>query len=101
MQLALLGGQIDYSFDNLASAAGNIRAGKLKALAVTTLKRSSAMPDLPTMAVVGLAGFNIDTWFGFFGLAGVPAEQVQRLNHAFVAALNSADVKARLGAQVD
>ena len=96
MQLALLGGQIDYTFDNLASAAGNIRAGKLKALAVTTLKRSSAMPELPTMAEAGLAGFNIDTWFGFFGPAGVPADQVQRLNRAFVAALNSADVKAKL-----
>jgi tripartite-type tricarboxylate transporter receptor subunit TctC len=96
MQLALLGGQIDYTFDNLASAAGNIRGGKLKALAVTTLKRSSAMPELPTMAEAGLAGFNIDTWFGFFGPAGVPADQVQRLNSAFVAALNSADVKAKL-----
>ena len=95
-QLALLGGQIDFNFDNLASAAGNISAGKLKALAVTTLKRSSAMPELPTVAEAGLAGFDIDTWFGFFGPAGVPADQVQRLNRAFVAALNAADVKAKL-----
>lgn len=96
MQLALLAGQIDYTFDNLASAAANIRAGKLKALAVTTAKRASAMPDLPTVAEAGLAGFNIDTWFGFFGPAGLPAGQVMRLNRAFTTALASADVKAKL-----
>jgi tripartite-type tricarboxylate transporter receptor subunit TctC len=96
MQLALLGGQIDFSFDNLASAAGNIRAGKLKALAVTTAARSSAMPDLPTMAEAGLPQVGVDTWFGLFGPAGVPAARVQALNEAFVAALNSADVKAKL-----
>lgn len=96
MQLALLGGQIDFSFDNLASAAGNIRAGRLKALAVTTPTRSSAMPELPTMAEAGLPGVSVDTWFGFFGPAGLPAAEVQRLNRAFVAALESADVKARL-----
>ena len=100
MQLALLGGQIDYTFDNLASAAANIRAGKLKALAVTTARRSSAMPELPTVAESGLAGFNIDTWFGIFGPAGIAPEQVQRLNAAFTAALGSAEVKARLAAMM-
>ncbi len=95
MALALLGGQVDFSFDNLASAAGNIRAGKLKALAVTTAARSSAMPELPTMAEAGFPQVNVDTWFGLFGPAGVPAARVQALNAAFVAALNSADVKAK------
>ena len=96
MQLALLSGQIDFSFDNLASAAGNIRAGKLKALAVTTAARASAMPDLPTMAESGLPQVAVDTWFGLFGPAGVPADKVQALNAGFVAALRSADVKAKL-----
>lgn len=96
MQLALLGAQIDYSFDNLASAAAQIRAGKLKALAVTTPRRSSAMPDLPTMAESGLPGVSVDTWFGFFGPAGLAPDVVQRLNQAFGAALQSADVKTRL-----
>lgn len=96
MQMALLAGQIDFSFDNLASAAGNIRAGKLKALAVTTAARSSAMPELPTMAEAGLPQVGVDTWFGLFGPAGVPAARVRALNEAFVAALDSADVKARL-----
>jgi tripartite-type tricarboxylate transporter receptor subunit TctC len=96
MQLALLSGQIDFSFDNLASAAGNVRGGKLKALAVTTAARAGAMPDLPTMAEAGLPQVAVDTWFGLFGPAGVPADRVQALNTAFATALRSADVKAKL-----
>ena len=96
MQLALLAGQIDFSFDNLASAAGNIRAGKLKALAVTTARRAGAMPELPTMAEAGLPAVAVDTWFGLFGPAGVPVARVQALNAAFTAALRSDDVKAKL-----
>jgi len=96
MMLALLAGQIDFSFDNLASAAGNIRAGRLKALAVTTPQRASAMPDLPTMAQAGLPAVAVDTWFGLFGPAGVPAARVQALNAAFTAALRSDAVKAAL-----
>jgi tripartite-type tricarboxylate transporter receptor subunit TctC len=95
MQLALLSGQIDFSFDNLASAAAQIRAGRLKALAVTTARRSSAMPELPTVAEAGLPGFAVDTWFGLFGPAGLPADQLQRLNAAFTAALGSADVRSK------
>jgi tripartite-type tricarboxylate transporter receptor subunit TctC len=99
-QLALLSGQVDLKFDTLATASGNIKAGKLKALAMTTEKRSSAMPDVPTIAEsgksVGLGHFDIDTWFGLFGPAGLPPEVTQRLNKAFVDALNSAEIKARL-----
>lgn len=94
--LALLSGQTDFSFDNLASAAGNIRAGKLKALAVTTSRRASAMPELPTMAEAGWPAVSVDTWFGLFGPAGVPVARVQALNAAFTAALRSDDVKAKL-----
>ena len=99
-QLALLAGQVDLNFDNLAAAAANIKSGKLKALAVTTRARSSAMPELPTIAEsgkrLGLGEFDINTWFGLFGPARLPADVTQRLNKAFVDALNSPELKARL-----
>ncbi len=99
-QLALVGGQVDFNFDNLAAASANIKSGKLKALAVTTARRSSAMPEVPTVAeagaALGLQAFDISTWFGLFGPAGLPAEITARLNKAFVDALGSAEVKARL-----
>jgi len=101
-QLALLSGQVDLTFDNLASAAANIRSGKLRAIAVTTATRSSAMPELPTIAEagkgLGLDRFAIDTWFGLFGPAKLPPDLTARLNKAFVEALNSPELKARLGA---
>ena len=95
-QLALLSGQVDLNFDNLATASANIKAGKLRALAVTTSKRSSAVPELPTIAETGgpLAGFNINTWFGLFGPAGLPGDVTTRLNKAFVEALASPELKA-------
>jgi len=99
-QLALLAGQVDLNFDNLAAASANIKAGKLKALAVTTAQRSTAMPEVPTIAEsgakLGLARFDIDTWFGIFGPPHLPAEAPARLNKAFVDALASAEVKSRL-----
>ena len=99
-QLALLAGQVDLNFDNLAAASANIKAGKLKALAVTTARRSSAMPDVPTIAEagksLGLGSFDIDTWFGIFGPAHLPGEVTARLNKAFVDAIGSSELKARL-----
>jgi tripartite-type tricarboxylate transporter receptor subunit TctC len=97
-QLALLSGEVDLNFDNLAAASANIKAGKLTALAVTTAQRSSLMPEVPTIAesATGLAGFDIHTWFGLFGPARLPAETTQRLNKAFVDALNSPELKTRL-----
>jgi tripartite-type tricarboxylate transporter receptor subunit TctC len=104
-QLALLAGQVDFNFDNLAAAATNIKSGKLKALAVTTAKRAPALADVPTLQEAarsanlgGLADFDISTWFGLFGPAGLPPETTQRLNSAFVAALGSAELRSRLGA---
>ena len=94
-QLGLLAGQVDLNFDNLAAASANIRAGKLKALAVTTAQRSSAMPELPTVAESGLPGFAVDTWFGFFAPAKTPADVVAKLNEVFVAGPAAPDVKAR------
>ena len=99
-QLALLSGQVDLNFDNLAAASANIRSGKLRAIAVTTAARASAMPEVPTLAEsgrsLGLARFDIPTWFGLFGPAKLPADVTQRLNKAFVDALNSPELKARL-----
>jgi tripartite-type tricarboxylate transporter receptor subunit TctC len=99
-QLALLSGQVDLNFDNLAAASANIRSGRLRALAVTTARQSSAMPDVPTIAEsaadLGLGQFDIHTWFGLFGPARLPADVTARLNRAFVEALNSAEIKARL-----
>ena len=93
-QLALLSGQVDFNFDNLATASANIKVGKLKALAVTTAKRSAALPDIPAMAET-LKGFEIDTWWGLVAPAATPKDVVTRLNQAFVAALNSPGVKTR------
>ncbi|MDE1928649.1 MAG: tripartite tricarboxylate transporter substrate binding protein [Burkholderiales bacterium] len=99
-QLALLSGQVDYTSDNLASAAANIRSGKLLALAVTTAQRSTALPGLPTMAeagaALGLKDFDIGTWFGLFGPARMAPALVARLNKAYVDALAQPAVRARL-----
>jgi tripartite-type tricarboxylate transporter receptor subunit TctC len=97
-QLALVSGQVNLNFDNLAAASANIKSGRLKALAVTTAKRSSAMPDVPTVAEssTAMAGFDVNTWFGLFGPAKMPLEVTARLNKAFVDALNSPEIKARL-----
>jgi tripartite-type tricarboxylate transporter receptor subunit TctC len=99
-QLALVSGQVDFNIDNLAAASANIKSGKLKALAVTTAKRSSAMPELPTIAEagaqLGLANFDINTWFGLFAPARLTPELTGRLNKAFVDALASPEIRARL-----
>ncbi|HSV46936.1 MAG TPA: tripartite tricarboxylate transporter substrate binding protein [Ramlibacter sp.] len=93
-QLGLLSGQVDFNFDNLATASANIRAGKLKALAVTTTQRAASMPDVPTVAET-LPGFSIDTWWGLVVPAATPADTVRKLNAAFTQALQSPEVKSR------
>ena len=93
-QLALLSGQVDFNFDNLATAAPNIRSGKLKALAVTTLTGVSALPGTPPVADT-LKGFAIDTWWGLVAPAATPKDVIARLNQAFVAALNAPETKTR------
>jgi tripartite-type tricarboxylate transporter receptor subunit TctC len=93
-QFALQAGQVDYNFDNLATAAPGIKSGKLKALAVTTLSRSPALPDAPPVADT-LKGFAIDTWWGLVAPAGTPKDVIAKLNQAFVAALNSPEAQAR------
>jgi tripartite-type tricarboxylate transporter receptor subunit TctC len=93
-QLALLGGQVDFNFDNLATASSNIKAGKLKALAVTTAQRSPAMPEVAAVAET-LKGFEVDTWWGLVGPAGLARETTLKLHQAFASALAQPEVKAR------
>jgi tripartite-type tricarboxylate transporter receptor subunit TctC len=93
-QLGLLSGQVDFNFDNLATAAPNIRNGRLTALAVTTPTRSSALPDLPAVAEL-MPGFSVDTWWGLVAPAGTPAAVIAQLNQAFTTALRDADTRSR------
>jgi tripartite-type tricarboxylate transporter receptor subunit TctC len=93
-QLALISGQVDFNFDNLATAAPNIRAGKLKALAVTSAKRSSALPDVPAVAET-YRGFEVDTWWGLVAPKATAQALVDKYNAAFVTALQSEQAKAR------
>lgn len=95
-QLGLLAGQTDFMFDNLASALAQIRAGKLKALAVTTSQRAAGLPEVPTMAESGLQGFDVSTWFGVFAPAGTPAPVVARLNETMTVALRTPEMRERL-----
>jgi len=92
----LLGGQVDYMFDSVTSAKPHIMSGKLKALAVTTAKRSSALPDVPTVAEAGLPGYELTPWFAAFAPAGTPPEIVAKLNAAMRLALSDAKVKTTL-----
>ena len=95
-QLALLSGQVDFNVDNLATAAPNIKSGKLKALAVTTAERSKLLPGVPAMAET-LKGFQIDTWWGLVAPAGTPADVIARLNKAFTDALKAPETQQRFG----
>src|SRR4029077_18635093 len=80
----LLGGQITMSFDTVTPVLPHIKAGKLRALAVTTAKRSSALPDVPTLAEAGLKVFDIGTWFGVLAPAATPKDILTRLNTEMV-----------------
>jgi len=98
----LLGGSADLMFDNLPSSLPHIKAGKLKALAVTSAVRSAVLPDLPTIAEAGgpaLKGFEASSWFGLLAPAGTPADIVNRVQQEVAKSLSSAAVKERLVSQ--
>ncbi|WP_442957729.1 tripartite tricarboxylate transporter substrate binding protein [Polaromonas sp.] len=92
----LLGGQITMSFDTITPVLPHIKAGKLRALAITTGKRSTALPDVPTLDEAGLKGFNLGTWFGVLAPAGTPREIVTRLNTELVKIIQSPDFRKRM-----
>ena len=91
----LLGGQLDFMFDP-GIGLQNVKAGKLKLLAVGSSKRSPLFPDVPTLDEAGLKGFDADTWFGFYAPAGTPADVVSRLNREINKALGTQGVKDRI-----
>ncbi len=91
---ALLAGDTQLMFDNLANSAAQIKAGKLKALAVTTARRSALIPELPTLAETGLPGFDIYTWWGFMAPAGTPKAIVAKWNAEVTRILASPEMKA-------
>ena len=95
----LLAGDTQLMFDNLASAMSQVKAGKLRALAVTTAERSKLAPELPTMAEAGLPGFDISTWYGLLAPAGTPPDIVTKWNADVTAMLRTPDMRERLRAQ--
>jgi tripartite-type tricarboxylate transporter receptor subunit TctC len=92
----LLGGQITMSFDTITPVLSQIRAGKLRALAVTTLKRSPSLPDVPTLDEAGLKGFDLGTWFGILAPAATPKEVVTRLNTELVKIIHSPEFRKKM-----
>lgn len=96
---ALLSGEVDMMFDNLPSAIGQIQAGKLRALAVTTAQRSTALPDVPTLAEAGMEGFNVSAWFGVAAPAGLPTPVATRLADALQKVVQQPEVAAAMQRQ--
>ncbi|MFV0681065.1 Bug family tripartite tricarboxylate transporter substrate binding protein [Ottowia sp.] len=93
-QLALLAGQVDFNIDNLATASANIKAGKIKALAVTTAQRSTLLPGVPALSET-IKGFEIDTWWGLVAPAATPPDTLAQLSSAFSNALRSPETQQR------
>jgi tripartite-type tricarboxylate transporter receptor subunit TctC len=95
----LLAGQVDVMFDNVPNVIGHVRAGKMKALAVSTAQRSALAPDVPTVAEAGVPGYELAVWFGVLAPAGTPRDIVGRLNAEIVKVLNSPEIKDRFAKQ--
>ncbi|CAG9185262.1 Bug family tripartite tricarboxylate transporter substrate binding protein [Cupriavidus pampae] len=95
----LLGNQIGLMFDNLPSSYPHVKAGKLRAIAVTSAKRSPALPDVPTVAEAGVPGYEATSWFALYATGGTPQAIVDRLNAETVKILALPDVKKKLAEQ--
>ena len=95
-QAAMLSGEIQLMFDNLPPQLPHIKSGKVRPLAVTSLKRSPALPDVPTLDEVGLKGYEVTAWFGLAAPAGTPRETVMRLNQALNRTTQDAQVREAL-----
>lgn len=92
----LVGGQVDFMFTDLASGLPFVQSGQLRALAVSTAKRSDIVPDLPSMSEAGVKDFDLNSWNGYFGPAGMPPEIVERLNKAINQIVSNPAVRERL-----
>jgi tripartite-type tricarboxylate transporter receptor subunit TctC len=97
--LAVMSAEVDLGFYNTPTVLNQIRSGKLKALAVTSLARSTLLPDVPTLDASGVKGYEIDTWFGFVAPAGTPAQAVARLSQGIARILATAAVREKLAGQ--
>ena len=95
----LIGGQTHLMFDSLVSALPHVKGGKVKALAVTSAKRTPLLPNVPTVIESGLPGYEVNTYFGLFAPPGTPREIVQRLQREAAAAVLSAEVRERFASQ--
>jgi tripartite-type tricarboxylate transporter receptor subunit TctC len=94
--IALLGGEISLIFGEPASLVQHIKAGKLRAVAVTSAKRSLGLPDLPTIADSGVPGYEVTSWNGMLAPAGTPSDIIKRLNSEFNRAISAPDMKQRM-----
>ncbi len=94
--IALIANEVQLVFSSAPTAIPQVKAGKIRGLAVTTLKRSAHLPDLPTISEAGLPGFEADNWYGVAIAAGTPRAIINRLNTELVRALNMPDVKQLL-----
>ncbi len=92
----VIGGQIPAFFSGVASGSAQIKAGKLRALGVTTVRRSAALPDVPTIAEAGVPGFEVDGWYGFLAPKATPAAVITRVNDELAALLAMPEIKERL-----
>jgi tripartite-type tricarboxylate transporter receptor subunit TctC len=92
----LLGGQVNYMFDSITSARNHIKSGRLRPLALTTAKRSKALPDVPTMAEAGVTGYDVSPWFAVFAPAGTPRPIIDKLNKVLVETMKLPDVVEKL-----
>ena len=102
--IELIGGHLHVSSIGFPGAMPHVKAGRLRPIAVTSIKRSSLLPDLPTIAESGLAGFNVTSWYGVFGPAKLPSDIVTKLNGEIRAMMKADDVKAKLanvGAEIE
>ncbi|WP_370541213.1 MULTISPECIES: tripartite tricarboxylate transporter substrate binding protein [Acidovorax] len=91
----LLGGQVNYMFDSITSARPHIESGKLRALGLTTAKRSKSLPNVPTLAEAGLPGYEVSPWFAVFMPAATPKDIVAKVNAALLEAMKDPDVVKR------
>ncbi len=94
----VISGQVNYMFDSITSAKPHITSGKLKAIAVTTSKRSKSLPNVPTVAESGLVAYEVSPWFAVFVPAGTSKQIVEKMNAVFIATLKDQDIQARFDA---
>ena len=98
----LMSGQVDMNFDSIPAVIQHVKSGKLRAIAVTSAKRASGLPDIPTIAEGGIPGYDLTTWWGLFAPAGTPPEIVAKIHRDTLAALQNAELKERFaGLSVD